>query len=73
MLGQRYQIAHLQSNFYRNQFRRIIKWLFAELLIMILLALLILYHVFFPPRQAYYANTTDGRVLPMAGEAVRIT
>lgn len=73
MLGRRYQIAKLQSNFYRDQFRRIMSWLVLELLVMLLLSILILYHVFFPPEQKYYANTTEGRVLPLIGEAVKPT
>ena len=71
MLGPRYQIARLQSDFYRDQFRRIVRWLVVELLLMMLFVSLIVYQVLFPPEQQYYANTTDGRVLPMIGEMVR--
>lgn len=71
MLGPRYQIARLQSEFYRDQFRRLVRFLIIELFVMLLLVLLIIYQVLFPPKQAYYANTTDGRVLPLAGEMVR--
>lgn len=73
MLGPRYQIARLQSDFYRDQFRRIVRWLILELLMMALLGCVILYQVLFPPSQAYYANTTDGRVLPLIGEMVKPT
>jgi len=73
MLGPRYQIARLQSDFYRNQFRRIVRWLMIELFVMMVFIGLILYQLFFPTKQAYYANTTDGRVLPMVGEAVKPT
>lgn len=71
MLGRRYEIARLQSNFYRDQFRRLVWWLMAELFIMLLFVVLILYYVFFPATQSYYANTTTGRVLPLIGEMVR--
>ena len=73
MLGTRYQVAKLHSLFYRDQFRRLVRWLFVELFIMAVLVAAILYYVFFPAHQMYYANTTDGRVLPMVGESVRPT
>jgi len=71
VLGQRYQIARLQSDFYRDQFRRLVHWLIMELLVMVLLVTLIVYQAFFQPAQVYYANTEEGRVLPMVGVEVQ--
>jgi Tfp pilus assembly protein PilE len=71
MLGRRYQIASLQSHFYRNQFRRFVRFLMIELVMIVLLVFAILYYAVFPSPQRYYANTTDGQILDFIGVAVQ--
>lgn len=65
MLGSRSEIARLQSDFYRDQFRKILRWLFGTVFITYALIAIIIYLILFQPTQHYYANTTEGRILPM--------
>ncbi|MBX3708609.1 MAG: hypothetical protein KF702_02465 [Gammaproteobacteria bacterium] len=65
MLGQRHEIARLQSDFYREKFRKILRWLLMTTFIIFILIGVIAYFVFFQPTVFYYANTIDGRILNM--------
>jgi len=65
MIGHRHEIARLQSDFYRDQYRKILRWLMGAVLIMLVLILMIIYLILFTPQQHYYANTTDGKILAM--------
>lgn len=65
MLGQRHEIARLQSDFYRDQFRKILRWLLGSLLIMFVLLAIIIYLILFQPTIHYYANTTEGKIFSM--------
>lgn len=65
MLGHRNEIAALQSDFYRDKFRRILRWLTVSVLVMFLLILTMIYLVLFRGPIDYYANTTDGKIISM--------
>ncbi len=65
MIGARHEIARLQSDFYRDQFRKILHWLVMSLIIIFLLIGAIIYKILDRPPQGYYANTTNGKILPM--------
>jgi hypothetical protein len=65
MLGRRSEIARLQSDFYRDKFRKTLRWLLFSVLAMYLLVAAIVYVILFQPQQYYYANTTDGEVISM--------
>lgn len=66
MLGPRHEIARLQSDFYRDQFRKILRWLTIAIGITFLLIAAILYDIFlYKPVVNYYANTIDGKILDM--------
>lgn len=65
MLGARHEIARLQSDFYRDQFRKMLRWLVISLVITFLLIGAIIYKILNRPPQSYYANTTDGKILAM--------
>lgn len=65
MLGQRHQIASLHSDFYWNQFRKMVRWTLGSLLINCILLAAIIYLILTKPVPRYYANTTDGEVLLM--------
>ena len=65
MLGSRRQIARLQSDFYRDQFRKMLRWLIVSVAIVLLLILVIIYEILNRPSQSFYANTTDGQIFVM--------
>lgn len=65
MIGRRSEIAWLQSSFYRDQFRKMVRWLLYAVIIILVLIAAIIYSVLFQPQQDYYANTTEGRILNM--------
>lgn len=66
MLGPRHEIARLQSDFYRDQFRKLLRWLVGVMFIIFLLICAILYDIFlYHPVVRYYANTTDGKIFDM--------
>jgi hypothetical protein len=65
MLGRRHQIARLQSDFYRDQFRKMIRRVMAVLVIIFVLVIMILYSLLFQSSSKYYANTVDGQVFLM--------
>jgi hypothetical protein len=67
MLGQKHQIASRQSDFYRDKFRKILRWLIGSLIVMYVLIFAIFYLIFVEPPQKYFGNTTDGKILPMPG------
>lgn len=65
MIGSRNEIARLQSDFYRDQFRKVVRWLMVSVVLMFILIFMIIYFILFQPTQDYYANTTEGRILDM--------
>jgi hypothetical protein len=65
MLGARHDIPRLQSDFYRDQFRKILGWLVYSVVIIFLLIAAIIYLILFQPPQSYYANTSEGKILRM--------
>ena len=65
MQGRRSQIASLQSNFYRDQFRKTLRWLMVTTVIIFLLLIAIVYKMFTRPKETYYANTTRGVIVSM--------
>ena len=65
MISTRKDIARLQSDFYRDQFRRLLRWLMVSLVMILLLIGGVAYFIFVKPVPQYYANTTNGVILPM--------
>lgn len=65
MLGQRHEIASLQSDFYRNKFRKILNWLVISLFIIFVLIGAIIYFVLFAAPTRYYGDTSEGKILVM--------
>ncbi|VVC76688.1 hypothetical protein AQUSIP_20120 [Aquicella siphonis] len=65
MLGKRHEIAWLQSGFYREKFRKVLRWLTVSVFIMFFLIGAIIYVVLFQPTVHYYANTIDGKIMDM--------
>lgn len=65
MLGSRHEIAQLQSDFFRDKFRKVLRWLIYSVVVMLLLAAGVIYLILTRPSPDYYANTMDGRILEM--------
>lgn len=65
MIANRSDVARLQSDFYRDQFRKMVRWLIYSMVIMMLLVAAIVYCIIFQPTQQFYANTAEGRILTM--------
>jgi hypothetical protein len=65
MLGPRQTIPRLQSDFYREQFYRLLRWTMVLIGVMFLLIAIIIYSILAQPPVDYYGNTTDGLILPM--------
>lgn len=65
MLGKRDEIAWLQSDFYRDQYRKMLRWILVCVFLMLVLILSLIYLILFKPKEPYYANTTDGKILLM--------
>jgi len=65
MLSSRQNSARLQSDFYRDQFRKMLRWLIGVIILIFVLILTIAYLILFQPAQTFYANTVEGKVLPM--------
>lgn len=65
MIGRRYEMPRLQSNFYRDSYRKTLRYLVYCVVIIYLLLAAIIYCTLSQPKQECYANTTDGAILPM--------
>ena len=66
MKARKIQIARLQSDFYRDQFRKLLNRLFIAIAIIFIQILTILYFIYFEPSRQYYGNTTDGKIIPLS-------
>lgn len=67
MFGPRHELARLQSDFYRDQYRKTLRWLFVLVVIMFVFIAGIIYFVLVKPSRSYYGNTTEGKILLMPG------
>ncbi len=65
MIGHRNFSAAYQSNFYRDQYRKLLIALVASIVIMLGLILAIIYVVLNQPKPEYYASTLNGQVIRM--------
>lgn len=61
----KYEVARMQSDFYRDQYHKILLGLIISGGIMLLLIALIIYFMLFTNPPQYYASTTTGRIIPM--------
>lgn len=65
MITSREDNARLQSDFYRDQFHKMLHWLMGAVVVMFVLILAIIYTILFQPSVRYYANTASGRIMSM--------
>lgn len=59
------QQARLQSDFYRDSYHKLLRFVIFEIIVMLLLITAIIYVVFFQPPLHYYATTTNGLIIPL--------
>lgn len=73
MQAHRHEIARMQSDFYRDQFRKTLRKMVRLIVVIFVLIAAIAYLIFTQTAPAYYANTTDGMILamPMPGGAAK--
>ncbi|HSW69468.1 MAG TPA: hypothetical protein VLI69_04855 [Gammaproteobacteria bacterium] len=69
MLGNRQEIARLQSDFYRDKFRNILRKLLISVCAIVVLIFAIIYLVLFRDPPQYYATTTEGQIIPMTASS----
>lgn len=65
MIGKRYEQPKFQSDFYRNQYHKLLRLMFIVSLIILLLSLTIIYYLLNPNPPQYYASTTTGEIITM--------
>jgi len=65
MIGDRHEMPRYQSDFYRENYKKIVRWLFVSILMMLFLILVIIYFEFFVPTTKYYASTTTGQLIEL--------
>lgn len=65
MLAQKREIASLQSDFYRNKFRKTLRRLIISFCLIVILIAVIIYLVLFKAAPNYYATTTEGQIIPL--------
>lgn len=63
MIAQRKKIPRFQSDFYRDNYYKMLRALFVSIGMIILLILAIIYIVLFPTPPKYYASTTTGQTI----------
>lgn len=66
MIGKRSELARMQSDFYRDAYKKILSWLLVEVVVMLILVAAIIYYVFYPTPPQYYATSTEGQIIPLA-------
>ena len=65
MIGHRHILARMQSDFYRDAYRRSLIALLLSIFVMLCLIVAIIYTILHQPKAGYYASTTSGRIIPM--------
>jgi intracellular multiplication protein IcmL len=65
MIGRRDQMPRYKSDFYRDNYRKILRALVLALIVIGLLVAVIIYMVLLNPKPQYYASTVEGRIIPL--------
>ncbi len=68
MIGNRHEIARLQSDFYRDKYRSVLRALLFSVALIVVLIVFIVYLVLFRAPHHYYATTIEGQIIPLAME-----
>jgi hypothetical protein len=65
MSAERYNMPSFQSDFFRDQFRKFLRWILVEMVVILGLLSAIAYYVFFQPSPHYFVTTTTGMTYPL--------
>lgn len=65
MLGDRQTLASFQSDFYRDNYHKLLNALIISCVIILILISTIIYFVWQHPEIHYYGTTTGGQIIPM--------
>ena len=65
MIGKRYEQPKFYSDFYRNQYHKMLRRLMVLSVFILFLTLGVMYYLFYPEAPKYYASTTTGQIIPM--------
>jgi len=65
MIGNRQDIPRYQSDFYRDNYHRLLRWLLRSMVIILLLIAAIIYKLIFVAPHQYYLTTTAGQIVKM--------
>ncbi len=65
MIGRKYELARLQSDFYRDNYYKILRSVMVSVVVIFLLIVAILYYVVFTVPSQYYGSATSGQIIPM--------
>ena len=71
MIAPRYAIPRFQSDFYRDSYYKMLRWLIVCLFIILILIGAIFYFVIFTDQRSYYASTTTGQIIPLTPHTLR--
>jgi intracellular multiplication protein IcmL len=66
MIGHRHELPRFQSDFYRDNYRKVLFTLILSIMVMIFLIAAIIYLVLTQKKPDYYASTTSGQIISMA-------
>jgi hypothetical protein len=66
MIGRKHQLARLQSDFYRDNYYKMLRGIMVSAVVIFLLIIAIIYYVLFTAPPQYYGTATSGQIIPMA-------
>ena len=65
MIGKRYEQPKFYSNFYRDQYYKMLRRLMILSVLILCLTLALIYYLLYPEAPHYYASTTTGQIISM--------
>lgn len=66
MIGDRHHQARFYSDFYRDNYYKMLRWLMISSFIILVLIIANIYYVLLNPPRQYYATTTNGQIIPLS-------
>lgn len=69
MLGNRNEIARLQSDFYRDKYYSVLRALLISVCLTVALIGVIIYLILFAAPPKYYASATTGQIISLSGQS----
>lgn len=65
MIGRKHELARLQSDFYRDNYYKMLRGIMLSAVVITLLICAIIYYVVFTAPPQYYGTATSGQIIPM--------